>query len=475
MTRRAVAAGLLLLACGTASRAQIDPGRLQYAPQGPDDDLPLHVGPVLFSCGNVPFDVELVEILARRGENALAELLRGLASSTPSRREGSAATLARMGAPALGCLRTLIHTTLPCDPPAPSLPKERDEIARLMDDMAVERFQEFPPPPANVRHEAARALAMMARAAPTLEERREASRTLAGLLWDGDPAVREFAISGLGAGGGGPFPDDLAAVVLSEPSFRAKALDAMLRVMGEVDPASAAATTVLFMTRDPDLELRCRAIGALPRLGLPPQQLLAEAAVAAHDPDPHVRLEALQLLNSPALRLADGGPILRDALADPDPLLRFVALRALGAMILRARERGAEDEDVSPYLASVIQAAADADRLVAPRAASIMARLARWEPALLLAAHRSAAGGERARDVARVLADGAPDDRSRTTLLLEAAGSDEPGIRIDALWRLGKIAPRTPEIGQALEAALQDPEETVRHAAGIAIEQGADQ
>lgn len=459
-------AALAALLCGASAAGQIEPQlRSRGSLTDPHNDAPIHHVSywAIGGCGSRAYDDLAAALIAERGEAALAPLLQGLTSRDPGRRDGSVEALARMGAPAVACLRTLVDGSALCDPPPASSERERRELVDLMDEMAVERFQELPSPPGDPRHGAALALAAMVSAAPSPEGRAEAVRSSVAMLWDDDDVVRDAAVSGLAsAEEDAALATALAEVLLREPSRRS-ALDAMLAVMGDTEPSSAAATALLSLVAYPDVEIRCRALAALPRIHLPPDLLLAFVAAAAYDPDPLVRLEALQLCNAPGLALAAIGPLLRDGLSDPEPLLRFVALRSLGAALLREPALGVRPA----HVADVLRAMQDPAALVALRAAEVLARLAATDGTLLLAARRT--GGDHAREAARILADIGPAGAPRMALLRDAARAEDPGIRADALWRLGKIRPRSSELAALLASAAQDADESVRYAAREAL------
>jgi HEAT repeat protein len=161
---------------------------------------------------------------------------------------------------------------------------------------------------------------------------------LVGALGDRDVEVRRYAARSLVKFGKAATPALLKA--LDDPSDQTRRY--AVRALGEIrDPGSAAALLALAGKVDRDVYL-----WALGRLG--DRRGFEIVVAAAVDPEPNVRLTAIQALND----LGDerAVPVLTSALADPEWIIREWAARGLESITgNRHRYRNQHGEEVYPY------------------------------------------------------------------------------------------------------------------------------
>ncbi|MFN7972904.1 MAG: hypothetical protein U0166_11235 [Acidobacteriota bacterium] len=166
----------------------------------PDAEYPIHAFRDELRCGSVSYKERVADALAAEGDDAIAALIEALHAPRYATREGSMGALARMGGPALSCMRALIHTSMECDPPPPGDRRKRSAIEGLIADLPASSVDGDSIPPLPRRLAATAVVHLMTYAATSMEDRVAAARArmLADLerhLCDGRKAtVRREAI-----------------------------------------------------------------------------------------------------------------------------------------------------------------------------------------------------------------------------------------------------------------------------------------
>lgn len=220
-----------------------------------------------------------------------------------------------------------------------------------------------------------------------------------------------------------------------------------------------------------------------------PEQVIPRLVGALKDPNPDLRRAAAQSLGK--IARADSAPALMEALRDPDAGVRRQAAWAMG--MIGADALGPDRSPLTALLfdadAGVREAASLSLGLTGDTQTGIELLLERLrEPGTLADSKRLAAaslGGMEARSAATglltLLADPdasvrrwaiaalgeLADEQTVAPLGASLANDPDPGVRLEAAFRLGKFGGVTAT--PALTAALQDADEHVRRVAAAGL------
>lgn len=267
-------------------------------------------------------------------------------------------------------------------------------------------------------------------------------------LNDPDPEVRSFIASAVEQLGGarqrllratGVTPPPVVPVRPSVPRGAGVGREQLLPVALQAPPAAPA---------DPLLEML--------------QNLLPTLAARVRDPNPQVRLDAIEALETLERTAAPAVPALAQALADPNPFVRWAAARTLGkmgaiepALTVPPLARLLFDPDLNVRLASALAL----DRFGPAAEAAV--------PALIRATRASDAVEREA--AIRTLAGIGTGAQSAVPALAAALSDQDHHVRQVAAEVLGRFGALATSAEPALRQALDDPDPDVRRAASDAL------
>jgi HEAT repeat protein len=309
------------------------------------------------------------------------------------------------------------------------------------------------------------------------------------------------------------FPLVLEATNDHNPLVRAQALLTLGDVArplttGGLDSVArqVARTTILNHLSDPSPEVRRSAAGSLARLGPVPAEALGLLARLATDrTDVELRSVAIERLSQMERQTPEALAVIREALNDSAPYVRARAVASLGRWVPTnpdaARAVFARLGDPDPEVRSSVRRLFVGTQLVPPRetlpdlialldlpdqvpgtiAAVVLPRMEGGAPAaalpLLTAIRRGLSSGKGLGPFGAHLAalrvmeaEGPVASQTRALLCQCLLENAEPGSRQFAAWCLSKYGQHAGDSLPALQEALKDPDEQVRHTVRKAID-----
>jgi HEAT repeat protein len=275
---------------------------------------------------------------------------------------------------------------------------------------------------------------------PIVKGVRKLARPLVQVLEDSDPAVRLAARKALESVG--------------EARLRLKRLESSVPALPGEKGVKGAAAPLLLVSQKGQEEIDDLSKAVEPGL------LVIARGVS--DPDPRIRLAAVEFLESLEDAAAPAVPVLVSALSDPNRFVRWAAGRAFAKMgpvrvgvvvpALACLLRDS-DVDVAKQAANTLESYADD---AAPAVPALAQAAALADPEVRVAAMNALSA------VGKAAAPAVP-------ALVTALGHRDAEVRKTAAETLGKIGPNARDAVSALRVALRDDNPTVRRAASDAI------